>query len=61
MAFYRRDGRLRGGTLWALFVVALLAGAAAGWAYRWWTHRSLQERVHEATQELKGAIEKSTR
>jgi predicted negative regulator of RcsB-dependent stress response len=61
MAFLDRDGRLRGGTLWVVFVVALLLGGALGWAYRWWSQRSLEERAHEAAQQVKGAVERSTR
>jgi hypothetical protein len=56
-----RTGRLRAGTLWALFVVALLAGAAAGWVVRSCSTRTLEERAHEAADEVKSKVEKMTR
>ncbi len=61
MALLRRDGRLRPGTLWILFVVALLAGAAAGWSYHWYTQRTLSERAHGAVRDVKSAVDRATR
>ena len=57
----RRDGRIRPSTLWVAFIVALLAGAAAGWAYRWYSHRSVSEQAERAVKDVKGAAEKATK
>ncbi len=61
MGFFRRDGRLRPGTLWAIFVVALLAGAIAGWLYRAWTHPTLSQRAHDLAKDAQRAVDKLTR
>ena len=61
MGSFRRDGRLRKETLWVVFVVALLAGALLGWAYRSWTNPSLEQRARRAAEEMKSAVEKLTR
>jgi hypothetical protein len=52
---------MRSGSLWAMFVVALLAGAAAGWMVRSCSSRSIEERAHEAADEMKSKAEKLTR
>ena len=46
-----------------LLVIALAfaLGAVAGYAYRRHTHPTLEERAHEATEELKSAVEKLTK
>jgi Flp pilus assembly protein CpaB len=44
-----------------LVVVALLLGAIAGYAYRRWKNPTLEERAHDAAQDLKSAVEKMTR
>lgn len=61
MGFFRRDGRLRPGTLWIVFVVALLLGAAAGWAYGWWSHRSIGEHALDAEKAVKRSLDKVTK
>ena len=40
---------------------ALAVGAVAGYIYRRHTHPTLEERAHDAAEELKGAIEKMTK
>ncbi len=61
MGLFRRDGRLRPGTLWAFFVVALLAGAAAGWFYRAWTHPTLGDRARNVAEDAQRAVQKLTK
>ena len=61
MAPFRRDGRLRPGTLWALFALALLAGAVAGWLYRAWRNPTLSQRARQLTKDAQRAVEKRTR
>ena len=45
----------------AAVALSLLAGFAAGYAYRRTTHPSIQERAHDAAEELKSAVQKMTR
>ncbi len=61
MGLFRRDGRLRPGTLWAFFVIALLAGGVAGWLYRAWTHPTLTDRARDMAQDAERAVQKLTR
>ncbi len=60
MAFFRRDGRLRAGTLWVIFVLALLAGGVAGWLYRAWTHPTAADRARDIARDAQRAVEKLT-
>jgi hypothetical protein len=41
--------------------LAFALGAVAGYVYRRHTHPTLEERAHDATEELKSAIERLTR
>jgi hypothetical protein len=52
---------MRSGSLWAMFVVALLAGAAAGWMVRSCSSRTVEERAHQAVDDVKGKVERMTR
>ena len=61
MAFTRDRGRMRSGSLWAMFVVALLVGGAAGWMVRSCSSRTIEERAHQAADEVKSKVEKITR
>ncbi len=59
-----RPRPLRAGTVWAVFVIALLLGAAAGWIWRSFStspRGALEQRVHDLAAEVKGAAEKATR
>jgi hypothetical protein len=42
-------------------LLALAVGAVAGYVYRRHTHPTFEERAHDATEELKSAIEKLTK
>ena len=61
MGSLRRDGRLRPGTLWVVFVVALLLGAIAGWSYRAWTHKTIEDHAADAQKELQHQVDKLTK
>jgi hypothetical protein len=42
-------------------LIALALGFAAGYAYRRHTHPTLEERAHDAAEELKSAVERLTK
>ncbi len=61
MGFFRRDGRLRPATLWALFVVALLLGAAVGWGYGLWSRRTIRQEALDVAKDLQHAVDRVTK